>query len=275
MLLVLAVGILTGTAAAVAAERQVRLIVNGSEVETETPPRMVNGSVMVPIRAVAEALDKQVQWNGQTSEVSIEDHEQLLTQYSKGGHKVEIWGRKVDGAYWGMRMSVGDTTRNFPFWYNVGNLSYAPQVILEDLTQDGKNELLVILTTGYGTGMRNEEAHIFDSETFREIPLEHWQTYALQHIKLGEVSAEGAHIRIGDNDKFISHGIPAEEYKAHLNHWYDKPAYGQVIRYEVRQGDLYAVLPLWYSPAHSQGQLEIRYAYEDDFFQGKAVNYVD
>ncbi|GGD78354.1 copper amine oxidase N-terminal domain-containing protein [Paenibacillus nasutitermitis] len=271
---ILVAGIFIGTATSAVAERHIRLFANGSEVQTDSPPLIVNERVMIPIRAAAEILGKNVQWNAQTSKVTIEDQEVLLTQYSKGNQKVKMWGNKVNGDYWGMKITIGDITRNFPFWHNVGNPSYAPRILLEDLNQDGKDELLVILTTGYGTGLKDEEAYIFDSESFNEIPLEDWQTYALKHVVPGRVTEEGARIRIDNVETSIPHHIPAEEFKGDQPQWwYDSPAYGQVIRYEVRQNALYAVLPLWYSPAHSAGQLEIRFSYQDRFFQGKSIEY--
>ncbi|QHW30995.1 copper amine oxidase N-terminal domain-containing protein [Paenibacillus rhizovicinus] len=273
-MLILSAAVLVGTTTTVIAERHIRLIVNGAEAKTGKGPVLDNGSVMIPIRSAAESLGKDVQWNGRTSEVSITDKEDRLTQYSKGNQKAVLWGTKVNGDYWGMRMTFGNMARKFPFWYNVGNPSYAPRIMLEDLNKDGKNELLVILTTGYGTGTKLEEAHIFDSETFSEIPLEDWQTYALKHVVPGKVTAEGAHIQIDHADRLIPHGIPAEDFESNgAQWWYDRPAYGQVIQYEVRQGTLYAVLPLWFSPANSAGQLEIRFAFQDGFYQGERIGY--
>lgn len=273
-LLLISAGILIGTAASAVAGQPIRLLVNGVEVQAESAPLLVNGRVMVPVRAAAEALGKRVQWDSQRSEVAIEDQEELLAQYAKGERKVEVWGTKVNRGYWGMKMTFDGKTRNFPFWYNVGNLSYAPQILLEDLNQDGKDELLVILTTGYGTGLKREEAHIFDSETFEEIPLEDWQTYALKHVVPGSITKEGASILIDHHDMVVPHSIPEEEFESESTHWwYDRPAYGQVNRYVVREGTLYAVLPLWFSPAHSAGQLEIRFTYENGFFQGGSISY--
>lgn len=275
LILTLTTGILVGTAATVFAQNPIRLLVNGSEIGSKEAPVIVNGKVMVPIRTTAEALDKEVQWNAQKSEVNIVDREDLLTEYVKGTQKVKIWGEKSDGGYWGMRITLGEITRNFPFWYNVGNPSYAPQVYLQDLNQDGKDELLIILTTGYGTGFKEEKAYIFDSGDFSEIPLEDWQTYTLKHVVPGKVTKEGASIQIDHKELAIPHGIPEEDFKSGKPYWYESPAYGQYFRYEVRNDKLYAIIPLWFSPALSSGQLEIEYSYKDKFFQGNGIKYVE
>lgn len=272
---ILAALIFVGAATYVVAKQHIRLFVNGSEVKTEVAPLITDGRVMVPIRTVAEILGRNVQWNDRKSEISIEDQKKLLTQYAKGNQKVEIWGNKRDGDYWGMKLIFGDKSRNLPFWYNVGNPSYAPQILLEDLNQDGKDELLIILTTGYGTELKIEEAHIFDSESFSRIPLEDWQTYTLKHVKPGRVTKEEARIQIDNIETVTPHGIPEEDFDRGSAYWYQTPAYGQVIRYQVREGKLYAVLPLWFSPAQSAGQLEVRFSYQDGFFQGESIHYVE
>ncbi len=273
LVLTLTTGILIGTAATVVAKQPIRLLVNGSKVDSAVTPSLVNGRVMVPIRTVAEALDKNVQWNAKKSEVIIEDREDLLTEYKQGNQKVEIWGNKAGDGYRGLKITWGEITRQFPFWYNVGNPSYAPQVLIEDLNQDGKNELLVILTKGYGTGVKEEEAYLFDSDGFQEIPLEDWQTYTLKHVVPGKVTAQGAVLTIDNKELVIPHGVPEEDFENGPSYWYDSPAYGQVIRYEVRDKTLFAIIPLWYSPALSAGQLEIKYSYKDKFFQGESIKY--
>jgi len=60
----LLVGLMLATASwAVAAERPIKLIVNGKEVKTDVPPQIINGRTMVPVRFVAEALGADVEWD--------------------------------------------------------------------------------------------------------------------------------------------------------------------------------------------------------------------
>ena len=58
-----------------------------------------------------------------------------------------------------------------PFWMNVTNPSYAPQVYYEDINKDEKKELIIILTKGYGTGLLDQEVIVFhiDNNQFGEV----------------------------------------------------------------------------------------------------------
>jgi len=53
------------------ASAPITLLVNGKTITTDVAPQIINGRVMVPIRAVAEALDADVAWNPATNTVSI------------------------------------------------------------------------------------------------------------------------------------------------------------------------------------------------------------
>ncbi|MET3288755.1 UNVERIFIED_CONTAM: peptidoglycan/xylan/chitin deacetylase (PgdA/CDA1 family) [Brevibacillus sp. OAP136] len=49
----------------------VRLVINGKDIKSEVPPRLINGKAWVPIRDVAEALGSGVQWNASKKAVWI------------------------------------------------------------------------------------------------------------------------------------------------------------------------------------------------------------
>ncbi|MFA5384514.1 MAG: copper amine oxidase N-terminal domain-containing protein [Eubacteriales bacterium] len=63
--------IFCGIAFASYAAGNIKIFVNGKEVYTDVPPIMVSGRVMVPLRAVAEALNATVKWNAATNAVMI------------------------------------------------------------------------------------------------------------------------------------------------------------------------------------------------------------
>ncbi len=49
-------------------------------------------------------------------------------------------------------MQIANIERYFR-WENITNKTFIPKLILSDLNKDGKEELIVILTIGYGTGV--------------------------------------------------------------------------------------------------------------------------
>lgn len=62
-------------AAAYAAD--ISIIVNGSQIETETPAVIVNERTLVPLRAITEALGCDVSWDSDTKGITLTDDENL------------------------------------------------------------------------------------------------------------------------------------------------------------------------------------------------------
>ena len=52
-------------------EVMIKVLVNGNEVKFDAEPQMINGRVLVPVRAVAESLGATVNWDENTKTVSI------------------------------------------------------------------------------------------------------------------------------------------------------------------------------------------------------------
>ena len=49
----------------------ITVMVDGKTVEFDVPPQIVNGRTLLPFRAVAEAMGIEVEWNGETKEISF------------------------------------------------------------------------------------------------------------------------------------------------------------------------------------------------------------
>ncbi|MCW2278787.1 copper amine oxidase N-terminal domain-containing protein [Heliophilum fasciatum] len=68
----LTAGVLVVGATVAGATESIRLVVNGKEVQSDVPPQIVNDRVVVPLRAVGEALKADVKWDGETSTVTVD-----------------------------------------------------------------------------------------------------------------------------------------------------------------------------------------------------------
>jgi len=60
------------TMSTAAAENPIRLIVNGKTIQTDVPPQMMEGRIMIPIRGVAEALGAEVKWDEENRAVMVD-----------------------------------------------------------------------------------------------------------------------------------------------------------------------------------------------------------
>jgi hypothetical protein len=83
-----------------------KLIVNRNLITPEVPPQIINGSTMVPIRAVSEALGAKVGWNGaeQTVTVDLPGQESLQRQIdllrsaiapASADEAIKLWAQSV------------------------------------------------------------------------------------------------------------------------------------------------------------------------------------
>ncbi|HYF92362.1 MAG TPA: copper amine oxidase N-terminal domain-containing protein [Symbiobacteriaceae bacterium] len=72
---------LCGTAAPrpAAAESPVQVKVDGKTIAFDVPPRLESGRVLVPLRAIADALDLTVGWDGATSTITLTGDGTLIT----------------------------------------------------------------------------------------------------------------------------------------------------------------------------------------------------
>lgn len=64
-------GLLLATATFALAGQQIKLIVNGKEIQCDVPPQIINGRTLVPVRFVAEELEARVEWDDKTKAVFI------------------------------------------------------------------------------------------------------------------------------------------------------------------------------------------------------------
>jgi hypothetical protein len=56
-----------------AASKVVKLMINGAEIHSEVTPQIIDGSTLVPARALAEALGAKVRWDEINQTVVVEN----------------------------------------------------------------------------------------------------------------------------------------------------------------------------------------------------------
>lgn len=88
LLFVLAIAVVPAQAAAPS------IILNGQTLQTDTPPMIENGSTMVPMRAIFEALGARVAWDATTKTITVVKGDTTLELVIGGDVKVN--GQKLD-----------------------------------------------------------------------------------------------------------------------------------------------------------------------------------
>ena len=77
------------------------ILVNGEEFKSDPPPVVIDGRTFLPLRAMGDALNTRVHWNGEERRVEVGKMPQVLTDVIvSDGLQIKPIGRKeLDGHY--------------------------------------------------------------------------------------------------------------------------------------------------------------------------------
>ncbi|NEY99800.1 hypothetical protein G4D62_10850 [Bacillus shackletonii] len=188
--------------------------------------------------------------------------------------KVVLYAVKSDGMYRNFEMKINKGMRFFPFWLNVTNPTYAPEILYKDINRDGIKDLIIVLTRGYGTGARDSEVHVFHKirtnigEVDKENLVDNPTAIILKNVKTS-LSKHQAIVRIGNRKTIInidSLHIPQE-------HLFSDIALGNIKHYDVINDHLVASVSAQISPTTFIGMLEITYEFKDKMYQAKKIEF--
>ncbi len=78
---ILTLAICFGLCTAVSGEQsgEISVYINGTLLQTDVPPMIVEGRTLLPLRAVAESIGMAVEWNGETQEVRLTKDNSVIT----------------------------------------------------------------------------------------------------------------------------------------------------------------------------------------------------
>jgi len=156
-------------------------------------------------------------------------------------------------------------------WENVSNtVSYSPELSLADLDKDGKEELIIQLCKGYGTGVFNGEVHVIRQESFDEVLVEN--PIIIFHKNKITLREFPEHFEVTLKHKKIT-----INKKGRLIQPYSKVDIGwgnNNTRYEVKNNTLFARVPLGIGVI-SAGEFEVKYKFKDDILQMESIDFFD
>ncbi|WP_253724439.1 hypothetical protein [Sporosarcina sp. HYO08] len=118
---------------------------------------------------------------------------------------ITIYAKKTDSHYQDFKIDLNGRVYSRPYWMNVTNRAYAPQVYYEDINKDERKELIIILTKGYGTGVLDQEVHVFhiDHNRFEEVLVDQPMAIVNKNIK-SSLTRSKAKIIIGKKNYVIN-----------------------------------------------------------------------
>lgn len=81
----------------------------------------------------------------------------------------------------GVTLNINGSQKDFD--WKIIDMGTKPQVFYTDLTGDGKEEAVVIIQTGRGTGLDNYDIHVVNAEDLSEIKVQNYEDIVADHIE--------------------------------------------------------------------------------------------
>jgi hypothetical protein len=198
----------------------------------------------------------------------IEGYEMVSRSPKKN---ITLYGKKMNGLYRGFKIDFKGSIYTRPFWTSETNPTYAPQIFYTDINKDHKEELIITLTKGYGTGVLLEDAHIFNTNENKlsEVIVDNPLAIINKNVKTN-LSDEKAEILIGEQE----YSVDITPFEIKSENLFDDVSFGSIIDYEVLNNNLMVRVSGQISPAMYVGDIIITYENRDEMYQAKTIDFI-
>lgn len=163
-------------------------------------------------------------------------------------------------------------------WIVDSGLSFRPQLILSDINNDSKKELIVITTKWTGTGINVQEVHIFNIDTLEEIKVQDPLDIISKNVKTKvNKTKDIIDIKININGKETN--IGGENINMIYNEslfkkrWRDNLYFGNMINYEFTNGKLKASIGGQVSFIAYIGEVKVEYKFENNMLVANKIDF--
>ena len=214
-------------------------------------------------------------YNGQSMTTVFAESKKVISKSKEAN--VILYANDIDrknGMYRDFEMKIDGGTRYFPYMVNVTNPSYAPRILYNDLNQDKKKDLTIVLTKGYGTEALDSEVHVLNKtqtnigEIYEEVLVDNPMAIILKNVKT-KLTQHEAVVSIGDKKTVIN----IEKFQIPPDHLFNDVAFGSIVKFDVVDNHLVASVGGQITPAMFIGTIEISYEFKDKMYQAKKIEF--
>jgi hypothetical protein len=151
------------------------------------------------------------------------------------------------------------------------NETWKPVLQLEDLTNDNKKELIVILVYGTGTGVHEENVHILDADTLDEFEIQSVEDIIKANVQM-KTYENSYEIKIND----VAYVIDKTSLDSAAQHLFDELGFqSSFYEFKIENGKLFATVLLPVSPTEFGGEFSIEYTYRNHEFVMASIVFND
>lgn len=152
---------------------------------------------------------------------------------------ISLYGDKIiNGNFTEIIVKSNEQSVAFP-WSNVTNETYYPLLTINDINNDHKEEIIVIMTSAYGTGVAIQEVRILEKETLEEMNIENAKTFIDNNAQSSvDIVEDTVNVTLTVGDVTVQKKFD----KSMATEWNEKVFFGWIIKYEVVEHRLVANL---------------------------------
>ncbi|MFE6074963.1 hypothetical protein ACFVQB_10855 [Paenibacillus sp. NPDC057886] len=149
--------------------------------------------------------------------------------------------KETEDAIERVTLDMNGRTKDFD-WSISHHSGTEPQLFYTDLTGDGKEEAIIIIQTGRGTGLDNYEIHVVNSDNLSEIKVQRYEDIVADHIESRVSKNDDGTLGITVNSEGQEYNFnydfdPAPDYHQ------DELAFGGVVIYTLVNNKIKLSLP--------------------------------
>lgn len=254
-------------------ENKIKIIVNEEQIESDNKSVVVDEKIIPLIKEIGERLDADVNWDEQANSIIItakKEIQKVVASIPESGITLSAV-ENDNGMYEDFTLEINESKRYFD-WENVINPTYAPELLLSDINDDGEKELIIILTTGYGTGVHYTNAHVINPETFTETYIDDPRAIILKNVKT-KISENKVEIDIGDEKTVIDIDREKMDSETDSEHFFSDVSFKHYRTFQVIDDKLRVSLGARISPTDFIGDVKITYTLKDNMYQASEIKF--
>ncbi|PEL14463.1 hypothetical protein [Bacillus sp. AFS017336] len=200
--------------------------------------------------------------------IEAADEDYIIVSKSEKDN-ITLFAKKIGDMYREFKIEFKGETYFRPFWMNVTNPTFAPQILYEDINKDENKDLIIVLNKGYGTGVLDEEVYVYkytngliDEVVDNPLAIIH------KNVKT-KLTSENAELIIGGNKIYTIDTKSIEQ--SHLG---EDIGFGSIVDYEVIDKKLMVRVSAQVTPAMFIGDILITYGYRDKMYQANKIEFI-
>ncbi|MGD6845608.1 hypothetical protein ACQCVH_24290 [Bacillus infantis] len=186
--------------------------------------------------------------------------------------RIKLWATEKEGNLTNFNLQLEEDTLSFPSWVNVVNPTYSPQLYFNSIEEGQGDNIVIILTTGYGSEVMIQDVHVLHKENkkFVEKKVEDLISSINKNVRSTLTKSD---VTIDVQNKKTT--VNLDKYGIEPSHLFSKVAFGSVTKYKFINKQLVAIVGATISPSGGYiGELYISYAFKDNKYQVSKMQFV-